>query len=103
MNVTTRRGLGPFETVRELTYDAPFPLLAPVRQRFDHVAVADVPAETRGVLEPLRSRIRPGMTVAVTAGSRGITDAPSVLRAAVDWLRAAGADPLLVPAMGSHG
>ena len=39
----------------------------------------------------------------MTAGSRGIHDLVPVVRAAVDWLRAAGAEPFVVPAMGSHG
>ncbi|MBC8075683.1 MAG: DUF2088 domain-containing protein, partial [Chloroflexales bacterium] len=39
----------------------------------------------------------------VTAGSRGIRDIAAALRAAVAWLREQGAEPFLVPAMGSHG
>jgi hypothetical protein len=67
-------GLGPFEAVRELAYDAPFPEMLPVRQKFDAPQVPDVAAATASALEPLRGRIRPGMTVALTAGSRGIHD-----------------------------
>jgi hypothetical protein len=95
--------LGPFEAVRGLEYDVPFPRLLPVRQRFDRAKVEDVAAATAQALEPLRSRVRPGMTVAITAGSRGIHDKPAVVRAAGEWLRAAGAEPFVVPAMGSHG
>jgi len=54
-------------------------------------------------LEPLRARIQPGARIAVTAGSRGIHDLVPVVRAAVEWLTAAGAVPFVVPAMGSHG
>ncbi len=103
MMQTGRTDLGPFEAVRELRYDAPFPRLLPVRQRFDAPQVADVAATTAAALEPLRGRIRPGMTVALTAGSRGIHDKPAVVRATGAWLRAAGAEPFVVPAMGSHG
>ena len=95
--------LGPFEAVRDLTYDVEFPRLLPVRQHFEQEQVADVAAATATALEPLRARIRPGMTVAITAGSRGIHDKPAVVRAAGEWLRAAGAEPFVVPAMGSHG
>jgi hypothetical protein len=97
------RHLGPFEAVRDLTYDVAFPRLLPVRQRFDSTAVADVAAATAAALEPLRARVRPGMTVAITAGSRGIHDKPAVVRAAGEWLRSLGAEPFVVPAMGSHG
>jgi hypothetical protein len=43
------------------------------------------------------------MRIAITAGSRGIRDLPTVVRAAGEWLRDAGAEPFVVPAMGSHG
>jgi hypothetical protein len=95
--------LGPFEAVRGLTFDAPFPRMIPVRQRFDSPQIADVAGATTRALEPLRERVRPGMSVALTAGSRGIHDKPAVLRAAGDWLRSLGAEPFVVPAMGSHG
>ncbi len=45
----------------------------------------------------------PAGEVAVTAGSRGIDRIPDILRAVGDWLRARGAQPFLVPCMGSHG
>ena len=48
-------------------------------------------------------RITPGMRVALGVGSRGIHGLPAIVRAAVDALRAAGAQPFVIPAMGSHG
>jgi hypothetical protein len=95
--------LGPFEAVRGLSFDAPFPRMIPVRQRFHCPQLTDVAGATAQALEPLRKRVRPGMSVAITAGSRGIHDKPAVLRAAGDWLRSVGAEPFVVPAMGSHG
>ncbi len=100
---TRRTELGPFEAVRELHYDAPFPTLLPVRQKFEAPQVADVTAATREALEPLRGRITQGMTIALTAGSRGIHDKPEVVRAVGEWLKSLGAEPFVVPAMGSHG
>jgi hypothetical protein len=52
-----------------------------------------------GVLQGLR----PGSRVAVGAGSRGISNIAKVVAAVIANLRAAGAEPFLVPAMGSHG
>ncbi|HEY4421998.1 MAG TPA: hypothetical protein VGN22_20935, partial [Pseudonocardia sp.] len=95
--------LGPFEAVRGLEFDAPFPRLLPVRQLLDDTRIQDVAAATVTALEPLRSRITPGMSVAITAGSRGIHDKCAVVRAAGEWLRSLGAEPFVVPAMGSHG
>lgn len=51
----------------------------------------------------LRRRIRPGMRVAVTAGSRGIANNVLLLSTVVSELRMAGAQPFLIPCMGSHG
>ncbi len=96
-------GLGPFESVRELSYDAPFPRLIPVRREIDAVTEADPAGAAKAQLEPLRGRITAGMSVAITAGSRGIHDIAPVVRAAGEWLREAGAEPFVVPAMGSHG
>jgi len=95
--------LGPFEAVRGLSYDAPFPSMLPVRQRFEAPQLDDVARATAEALEPLRTRVTTGMTVAVTAGSRGIHDKAAVVRAAGEWLRSVGAEPFVVPAMGSHG
>jgi len=95
--------LGPFEAVRGLSYDAPFPSMLPVRQRFEAPQLDDVARATAEALEPLRARVTTGMTVAVTAGSRGIHDKAAVVRAAGEWLRSVGAEPFVVPAMGSHG
>lgn len=95
--------LGPFEAVRSLSFDAPFPRMIPIRQNVDAPRLDDVAEATVRALEPLRSRVTPGMSVAITAGSRGIHDKPAVVRAAGQWLRSLGADPFVVPAMGSHG
>jgi hypothetical protein len=95
--------LGPFEALRGLSFEAPFPQLIPVRQNFDAPRLDDVAAATTRALEPLRSRVRPGMSVALTAGSRGIHDKAIVVRTAGAWLRSLGAEPFVVPAMGSHG
>jgi hypothetical protein len=67
-------------------------------------AIADVAATVHDrVVATLRSHVEPGMTVAVGAGSRGLTDRVGLMRGAISGLRALGADPFVVPAMGSHG
>jgi hypothetical protein len=76
-----------------------------IRQHFDRPRVEDIPAAVAATLERLSlgQRIRPGHTVALTAGSRGIANIPLILRATADYLKKLGARPFLVPAMGSHG
>jgi len=96
-------GLGPFEAVRRLRFDAPFPRMLNVRQQMVGDDLADVISATAEALEGIRGRVKPGMTVAVTAGSRGVHDMVEVIRFVGQWLSAAGARPFVVPAMGSHG
>ncbi|MEZ6130187.1 MAG: lactate racemase domain-containing protein [Planctomycetaceae bacterium] len=82
-----------------------FPRMCDVRQRFDTTCLDDIVGTVHQQLASLQlqDRIRPGHTVAVTAGSRGIANIPVILKAAIDHLRTLGAEPFIVPAMGSHG
>ena len=66
--------------------------------------IADVEATAHAdVVERLAGHVTPGMTVAVGGGSRGLTDRVALMRGAISGLRALGAEPFVVPAMGSHG
>ncbi len=82
-----------------------YPTIFRVRQSFERTVVEDVAGEVQAQLArlALAGRIRPGETVAVTAGSRGIANIVPILRAIVAHVRQLGAEPFLVPAMGSHG
>ena len=95
---------GPFEAIRGLRPDGVLPQVTPVRRLLHDVPTeADPYAAAQAALAPLASAIQPGARIAVTAGSRGIHDLVIVVKAAVDWLRSVGAEPFVVPAMGSHG
>jgi hypothetical protein len=76
-----------------------------VRQQLPDEHIGDVAGAVREALAQggLRERVCPGRRVAITAGSRGIADIATVIRAVIEELRAAGAEPFVVPAMGSHG
>jgi len=66
--------------------------------------VSDVEAAARAdVVARLAGSVTPGMTVAVGGGSRGLTNRVALMRGAVQGLRDLGAEPFVVPAMGSHG
>lgn len=43
------------------------------------------------------------MRIAITCGSRGIANLPVIMRTIVDFCKEQGAEPFLIPAMGSHG
>jgi len=82
-----------------------YPPLYQVRQKFDDEALRDVPAVVGAEVAKLglRARCRPGQSVAITAGSRGIAELATILRTLVGELHALGLEPFIVPAMGSHG
>lgn len=77
--------------------------LTPVRQDVSSLVVADVARGVREGLAALPQRILPGMRVGVAVGSRGISSYAEVVGAVIEAVRAAGAEPFVVPAMGSHG
>jgi len=76
-----------------------------VRQRFASHALPDVDAAVTTALRTadLSGRVQAGQSVAIAIGSRGIADIAEVTRSLVRYLRTLGADPFVVPAMGSHG
>jgi len=82
-----------------------FPPIARVRQSYRQPEVPDpAAAVAEAVLASrLGSRVRPGGSVALAVGSRGIRGIGRITRAAVDALRDLGLDPFVVAAMGSHG
>ena len=81
------------------------PKIFRVRQTFEATRVEDVPGEVRAQLArlDLGQKLRPGQSVAITAGSRGIAQIAVILRAIVSHLTGLGGRPFVVPAMGSHG
>ena len=80
-----------------------FPRMLRVKQQFAGPTVADATEATRQALARLALPVRPGQSVALTVGSRGIVNIDVVVRAAVAHLQALGAHPFIIPAMGSHG
>jgi len=74
-----------------------------VRQRFDRTRLDDPRAALRPQLAALDGLIRPGARIAIGAGSRGIDNLALVVGVVSDYLKARGAMPFVVPAMGSHG
>ncbi len=87
----------------KLVENFPLPPVALVRQNFAVERVADIPATLAPLLAPYAGKIRPGMSVAITAGSRGYAGFVPILREIVNFVQAKGAKPFIVPAMGSHG
>ena len=76
--------------------------LARIRQNYPRPRIADVAAAAES-LDPFRARIRPGEQIALAVGSRGIANIATLVRTTVDFVKAQGASPFIIPAMGSHG
>ena len=72
-----------------------------VDQQLVSAPLQDIAHEVHRALDKMEKEPPQG-EVAITAGSRGISNLVDITKAAGDWLRAHGAKPFLVPAMGSH-
>lgn len=82
-----------------------FPNLYRVERSPSAGEIEDIPGRVITELEKigLQNRMGTGAEIAITAGSRGIASIPIVLKAVVDFVRATGAKPFILPSMGSHG
>jgi hypothetical protein len=81
----------------------PFPRIMRVRQNFPQSPPLDIRATLDAEFEAVRPRIKAGARIAIAVGSRGITNLTAIVSAILRQLRAAGAQPFIIPAMGSHG
>ena len=93
--------------VASLVSDTFVPKMFRVRQVFPRPRIdpADIPGIIDGLLseEKFASRVKPGMRIAITAGSRGIANSALTTKSIADFCKKQGAHPFVVPAMGSHG
>ena len=94
-------------TVSRLLRDVPLPEMFHAAQKFNDAHIEREEIE-KTIFDEIRSkgmdlRIRPGMRIAITAGSRGIRNVDEITRSVVAFVKSCGAEPFIVPAMGSHG
>ena len=74
-----------------------------LRQTFSSVEETDIPAAVRRELASSIDRIEPGARIAITGSSRGISNFRVAVQTIVTLLKERGAEPFVVPGMGSHG
>ncbi len=72
-----------------------------VEQQLVSDPIKNVAQEVHRALDKM-GKEPPQGDVAITAGSRGISNIVSITKAVGEWLRLHGAKPFLVPSMGSH-
>lgn len=92
-------------SVDELLDPIKLPRMVRAQQIFNRPIVNNLEEE---LLQKLRenggiANMKPGWKVAITAGSRGISNMPAILKIIVAEVKAAGGAPFIFPAMGSHG
>ena len=91
--------------IEEILKDVPLPKMYKARQIFDDYGIRNIPEELHKQLSDpkIRNTVKPGMRIAITCGSRGIDNYALVIKEIASFCIAAGAEPFIVPAMGSHG
>ncbi|MDB5053530.1 MAG: hypothetical protein JWM44_1580 [Bacilli bacterium] len=91
--------------LHQLLQDIPLPSMVRVQQRFDATCLENPVESLRHELRKPGAidLLKPGQTVAVAVGSRGIAHIAEFTKATLDAIKEAGAVPFIVPCMGSHG
>ncbi|MCU0848698.1 MAG: nickel-dependent lactate racemase [Spirochaetes bacterium] len=76
-----------------------------IKNRFPCHGAVDISSKIKSELSGLKlsRKISAGETVAIAVGSRWITGLKDIVKSTVEELRSTGAEPFIVPAMGSHG
>ncbi len=95
----------PYQDQNNLLTSVPLPELLLLQQRFVRLRVEDVAAEVAAIVErqDVVEKMRPGARIAIAVGSRGIANIALIVQTLVAALKRQGAEPFIVPAMGSHG
>lgn len=93
------------EIIRELVKNVPLPRIVRIKQQFSATEISDVAGVVKEQFAKagVGDTVQPGMRIAVTVGSRGISKIDQIAKAIVSELKNRGALPFVVPAMGSHG
>ena len=94
------------ELVSRVCGDPVFPRMGLIEQQWstDPVPEDGIPDRVRTAVGSLGlEALETGSTVALGVGSRGIAYIPTIVRTAVEAVRERGLEPIVVPAMGSHG
>jgi len=79
--------------------------LIQIKQKFSSYAIEDITERIKSEITDigLDKLIKPGDDIAITAGSRGISDIDLITRNVIDELIKLQGKPFIIPAMGSHG
>ncbi|MEX2414884.1 MAG: hypothetical protein WD424_01975 [Paenibacillaceae bacterium] len=81
------------------------PNMIKIRRHYQAPVIQHIEAAIEAEIAKIysRTKIKSGMRIAIIAGSRGIANIARIITAIAAELKRYGADPFIVPAMGSHG
>jgi|SRR5690625_1771634 len=79
------------------------PNVVKIKQNFSGPSISNIEETIEQEFQKSGIDISPGMSIAITAGSRGIANIATIIRATVAEVKKRGAHPFIIPAMGSHG
>ena len=82
-----------------------FPRFVLAEQSFPNRAIDNIPEHIRRELSnaDFVKRVPKGARIAIGVGSRGISNIATIVKSVVDYWKEKGAQPVIFPAMGSHG
>ncbi|MDU1202723.1 MAG: lactate racemase domain-containing protein [Clostridiales bacterium] len=91
--------------INEILDNIKLPQIMKVSQTFDNTKLDDVEGDLNQKLidKNIKDKIKPGMRIAITGGSRGISFYKELMKTIVSFVKKCGATPFIVPSMGSHG
>lgn len=91
--------------INEILDNIKLPQIMKVSQIFDNTKLDDVEGDLNQKLidKNIKDKIKPGMKIAITGGSRGISFYKELMKTIVSFVKKCGATPFIVPSMGSHG
>jgi hypothetical protein len=81
------------------------PKFAKIKQKFVMESIKNISGTISEQFNSVKAdeKIKPGMEIAITVGSRGIANIPFIVKSVADEIKKRGATPFIIPAMGSHG
>lgn len=93
------------QNVNEILDEVEIPKVIKVRQKFDNTKLEDVDGTLKELLikKNIKDKIKKGSRIAITGGSRGICKYKDLMKVIVEFVKQSGAEPFIVPSMGSHG
>jgi hypothetical protein len=77
--------------------------LTKIRRHYPDNSLSDVGKACHEELQKFKGQIKENSTIAIGVGSRGVDNIQLITKEVVDFVKSQHANPIIIPAMGSHG